>query len=378
MPHTPNRRLLVVTHDLSLSGAPILLLGLTRRLRNIGYTVRVLSAKAGALAGDFLQIGCEVVVRPDLREQLENALILAQAMAECDGVIANTILAWRAIHTSAAYGLPVAWWLHESHFGRDYTQQHHGAASAFDVAKLVIFPSRFQAELFAPVRRPENSRIIYYGLPDDTLHPNPSSAPPSTGRLCALHIGSLEPRKGQDILLQAIHHLPPAVAAMIEFRLIGRVIEPEYAARIEASAQHLTGVRLLGELPRQAVMTQLAEADIFILASRDEVLPVTLLEAMAMGKAIAAAAVAGVPEAIVDEVNGLLFPVGDAVALARHLERLVLDADLRRELGRQAMRTAEATFDAEENLVAMIEAIENSFGWNPSSCAVHHGRKAAL
>jgi glycosyltransferase involved in cell wall biosynthesis len=368
-PPPSQRRLLLVTHDLSLSGAPILLWGLARRLRRAGYAVRVLSAKDGPLHDDYRALGCEVIVRPDLLEQLENALLIAEAVAGCDGVIANTILAWRAIHTGAAYALPTAWWLHESRFGLNYAQAHAGAAAAFAVANLVIFPSHFQAELFGALRRPANSCVIHYGLPDAPSIHSPDAAALPARRLRALHIGSLESRKGQDILLQAVALLPPAVAAVVEFALIGRVIEPAYAAEIEGRVQQLTGaeqgagVQLLGELPRQAVLAQLAEADIFLLTSRDEVLPVTLLEAMSLGKAIAAAAVAGVPEAIEDGVSGLLFPTGDPAMLARQIERLVTDADLRFSLGQHAMQTAAGRFAEEENLGVMLAAIETSFGW---------------
>ena len=133
------------------------------------------------------------------------------------------------------------------------------------------------------------------------------------------------------------------------------------------SKSHSFSVQLLGELPRQAVLAQLAEADIFLLTSRDEVLPVTLLEAMSLGKAIAAAAIAGVPEAVEDGVSGLLFPTGDVETLARQIERLVADAGLRQTLGQHARHTAATRFAEEENLAAMLAAIESSFGWGESA-----------
>jgi glycosyltransferase involved in cell wall biosynthesis len=69
--------------------------------------------------------------------------------------------------------------------------------------------------------------------------------------------------------------------------------------------------------------------------------PLKLFEYMAARKAIVASAVGQVEEVIIDGVNGLLCPPGDADALARALTRLHHDVDLRKRLGAEARRTVE-------------------------------------
>jgi glycosyltransferase involved in cell wall biosynthesis len=93
---------------------------------------------------------------------------------------------------------------------------------------------------------------------------------------------------------------------------------------------------LLGR--RDDVPAVLAAADIFVLASDYEGLPVALMEATALGLPVVATAVGGVPEVITDGVEGLLVPAQDPHALATAIERLVTDEDLRERLATAARR----------------------------------------
>lgn len=102
-------------------------------------------------------------------------------------------------------------------------------------------------------------------------------------------------------------------------------------------------VRLVGERPD--VPALLAEADAFVLSSRSEGLPVSVLEAMAAELPVVASHVGGVPELVVEGRTGFLVPPEDPDALALALERLVDDPDLRRHLGAAGRVRAETQFN---------------------------------
>jgi glycosyltransferase involved in cell wall biosynthesis len=88
----------------------------------------------------------------------------------------------------------------------------------------------------------------------------------------------------------------------------------------------------------------LARAGIFVLSSRSEGFPRSVLEAMRAGLPVVATNVGGVPEAVVNGVNGLLVPPGDPGALAASLERLLDDGELRKRMGAEARRTYQNRF----------------------------------
>lgn len=102
-------------------------------------------------------------------------------------------------------------------------------------------------------------------------------------------------------------------------------------------------VRFLGQ--RADVPRLLAASDAMVIPSRWEGLPIALLEAMAMRRAVVATAVGGIPDVIADGENGLLVPPGDRAALARALARLLGDADLRRRLGTAAGALVRRRYD---------------------------------
>jgi glycosyltransferase involved in cell wall biosynthesis len=102
-------------------------------------------------------------------------------------------------------------------------------------------------------------------------------------------------------------------------------------------------VRLAGEW--HDVQALLADADVFVLSSTSEGLPVSVLEAMAAELPVVASHVGGVPELVVDGKTGLLVPPGDPHELAAALRLLVDDRDLRRRLGASGRVRAEAQFN---------------------------------
>ena len=102
-------------------------------------------------------------------------------------------------------------------------------------------------------------------------------------------------------------------------------------------------VRLVGE--RDDVPKLLADSDVFVLSSRSEGLPVSVLEAMAAELPVVASSVGGLAELVVDGETGILVPPGDAPTLAAALGRLIEGRAERRRLGAAGRARAEELFD---------------------------------
>lgn len=97
---------------------------------------------------------------------------------------------------------------------------------------------------------------------------------------------------------------------------------------------------------RQDVPDVLASADIFVLPSLWEGLPIGLLEAMSMGKSVIGTNVDGTKEVIVHQQNGLLIEVGDLEALKQAILDLATHAEKRHHLGKAARATVQNRFNA--------------------------------
>ena len=112
-------------------------------------------------------------------------------------------------------------------------------------------------------------------------------------------------------------------------------------------------VLLLGQ--RDDAVAVLGACDAFVMASKNEGLPVAIMEALALGLPICATSVGGIPEAVTDGVEGQLVPPSDPESLASALTRLATDPALRSELAAGA-RVAGERYDI-QTAVTRIEEI---------------------
>lgn len=171
--------------------------------------------------------------------------------------------------------------------------------------------------------------------------------------LAVLTVGSLTAQKAQTTLLEAFAR----VAAQSPAARLLVAGEGPLRADLEAQAAspELAGrVRFLGERPDVADL--LEAADLFVLSSVREGLPVTLIEAMRAGRAAVATAAGGCAEAIRDGETGLVAPVGDVAALAGAINALLADPARRAGMGHAARTRWENRFTA-ARMVAETEAL---------------------
>lgn len=143
-------------------------------------------------------------------------------------------------------------------------------------------------------------------------------------------VAQLIERKGHRFLLEA---LPPLIEEFprIQVRFFGQgSLAADLDAHIVAAGLQ-AHVRLAGF--REDLERILPSMDLLVHPATMEGLGVSLLQASSAGVAIIAADAGGIPEAVRDNINGLLFPPGDVQALGHAIRRLVTDIDLRRRLG---------------------------------------------
>ncbi|MBU8808616.1 glycosyltransferase family 4 protein [Mycolicibacterium goodii] len=177
------------------------------------------------------------------------------------------------------------------------------------------------------------------------LPETPRRPPSATRRLTVLTLGRLGQRKGTYDLLSAMESLPAQTRSRVHLRLAGDGDVEQVRAQVVARGLGDT-VDVPGWLAPHERDEALRHADIFVLPSYDEGLPMALLEAMAHGIVPITTPVGGIPEAVTDGVHGLLVPPGDPIALGLALRRLVENDALRDTLSRQA-RVQAATFAVE-------------------------------
>jgi len=158
------------------------------------------------------------------------------------------------------------------------------------------------------------------------------------GQVVALTVANLRSEKGYDVLLDAAR-LVVGSGIPVRFVSVGRgPLETELAGSAEEAglSGHLDFLGTRTDTPRL-----MAGADVFVLPSHQEGLPVALMEAMSAGMPVVATIVGGVPDVVTDGVEGLLVPPGRADLLADAITRVATDPALRSRLAAASLTRSE-------------------------------------
>jgi glycosyltransferase involved in cell wall biosynthesis len=200
--------------------------------------------------------------------------------------------------------------------------------------------------------------VVHTGLDRSALDDPRPPAPGALRRPHLLSVGRLASEKGHRHLLAAVRYLRDRTTN-VRLDVIGD--GPE-CKRLQGDIDRLElrrAVRLRGAMSEQDVWARYRRADIFVLPSLREGLPVALLEAMAAGLPVVASDLPGVREAVEHEQTGLLAPPGDATALAEAVSRLIADPELRARLSAAARQVVEDYFLIEDNIRDLAALFED-------------------
>ena len=269
-----------------------------------------------------------------------------------------TTVAWLA---SIITGLPFSFTAHAKDIYCDSLNPAGLLRRKLRAARFVVTCTDANREHLLQIESDANVRCIYHGLNAEFagLITNSANLPQSNGRLRALGVGRLVPKKGFDVLVEACAILKRR-GFNFETVIVGEHGEHESALRQQIEAHGLKDVvRLTGPLEQTRLYTEYQNADVFCLPCRvldngdRDGLPNVLMEAMACGLPVITTPVSGIPEIIKDGRNGTLVPPNDAEALANAIQRISTDRMLARNLGRAGRLTVLERFDGDKTAMQL-------------------------
>ena len=164
-----------------------------------------------------------------------------------------------------------------------------------------------------------------------------------------LTVGSIEPRKGTLMLLETALLLRNR-GVDFTLHIVGQSKDDVYFNKMEQYVkENRLGkrVKFLGVRIGEELAEEYAEAALCVLCSREETAPITILEAMAAGKAMVATSVGGNPWLIKQGETGFLVEYPNSADMAQRMETLLKEKALRVKIGREARKEAERRFHPE-------------------------------
>jgi glycosyltransferase involved in cell wall biosynthesis len=204
-----------------------------------------------------------------------------------------------------------------------------------DAAASVVTISEYNRRLLqklAPTVDPRKIEVVHCGVDVAAFAPRAAARRPPAAHAPGIIVcvGALVPYKGQRVLVDACAQLKLR-GVELRCRIVGdgedRQALSDQIARLEVSDH----VELVGRLPSDRVVDELAAASVMVLPSvvlssgQMEGIPVALMEAMAAGVPVISTRISGIPELVIDGETGLLVEPGDATALADAIESVFAD-----------------------------------------------------
>ena len=323
--NTDNKKILVITHQLSRTGAPIVLLDMIRVYWRHGYQMEMITMLDGELRGEIENMGIPIKVQEHFMDRVDEFLSYAEKF---DFVIANTLVTFEAIHLLKYMKVPALWWLHE---GRQYFEYFTKVLPDFrnlppniHVYSVGHYVQRIMEELYG-VR----TEILHFGVAMPALEDEGSQAQGEPempeGKACFLTAGTYSKVKAQDVLAEAIRRLPEEYLVRAEFFFCGN--EKMYDEAVFTSVRRLcteyANVTMLGQLPRRETLAWMRRCDCLIAPSRIDPMPTVAAEVMMAGKLCLCTDVCGIAHYIEDGVNGFTVPPEDVDALAEKIKFII-------------------------------------------------------
>jgi colanic acid/amylovoran biosynthesis glycosyltransferase len=256
-------------------------------------------------------------------------------------------------------------------WGLDYSLTIHGPEEFYEVddaylprkierAKFIFCISDFcrsQLMKYCDPAHWDKMHVVRLGVDPEEFKPIARTARAHLEIVC---VGRLVPAKGQHILLRAFSRVH-AKGHPVRLTFVGSGPDLPNLQREVTEKGLESSVTFCGALNHDQTRQQLAEADIFALASFAEGIPVALMEAMAMAIPCVTTSVAGIPELIRDRTDGLLVPASSVEGLASAIESLVLDRELRERLGAAGRARAIEQYNLPVNLNVLASTVESCY-----------------
>jgi glycosyltransferase involved in cell wall biosynthesis/tetratricopeptide (TPR) repeat protein len=328
---------LFVTHELSQTGAPRMLFYAALVIQQAGGFPVVVAPEDGPLREEMVRAGIVVIIDASIRL---NHFLFERFARNFDLAIVNTIaLAEVVTQLSAIDILRTVWWLHEAQSLSVFLREVQGVR--WDHIHLLCVST------FARSLVPEgiHAGILHNGLPDEVVDGTEERA---QGMLTFVTAGTIEHRKAQDILVEAVSLLPDHVRQQCRFLLTGKLWEMnrEYWQAVENTMKHLPEIAYLGLLDHPAQLRLIAASDVLVCPSRDEPFSLVVAEAAMLSKPSILSNHVGIGE-VFDGESCFIFEPESALSLAGQL----LDAFERRDelsrMGQAARRVFEEYLDLE-------------------------------
>lgn len=366
---------LIVIHELSRTGAPVVAADTARTLVENGYFVTIITMRKGPLLQELLDIGVPVIhdrelaLAHDSKELLssQNIHMCIDAFVKAfSQVIIVTAVYFNLIHRyNHPDNRPIIWWLHEG--TATYDNFAYLMPQKIAPPIKVYTGGQYASDQLAAYGLSYNAKVLNYGVSDtaesisQTKHQNSIS-----DTIEFILPGSIGLRKGQQILIDAIKLLPKSYAQKTQFTFIGDVVSKfdidgkKIKKNLIRLSQSSPNIQYFTSVSRDKLFEFYKNADVLVLPSLDDPMPVVATEILMFGKIILCSNTTGTSYYLEDGKNGFVFESKNVNQLVDKIKYIVDHQSELAAIGKNGRKVYEKVFKMdmfEKNLLQVIKEV---------------------
>ena len=307
--------ILFVSHELTRTGAPVVLKDMVRVALDRGDFPVVLCPIDGPLKNEFLEMGVIVIID----ESLTNEHWMFDHLARnFDLVVVNTLACSKAIDLLRNSLPPVLWWIHEGSYA--ISSLKYLLPSKIGENVKVFCAGNYALEHFNKLKLNRNASVLNFGVADKK---DLFLEAAKDDKIKFLLVGTYEKRKGQDIFVKAINLLDERYKDKAEFLFIGNPLEKEIYNEVKELANKNKNVKVFETITREEVFKIYKETTCVVSPSRDDPTPMVAVEAMMMSKLCICSDNTGASRYIEDSKSGFVFSNENEKELAEKIAYII-------------------------------------------------------
>lgn len=314
-----DKRIVLFTHELKRSGAPSVLLDMSKVLLELEYTVFLVAYQSGELLEEFVELGVNVVLYNELGKDPAWLIKITEIFQE---IVVNTRVLMPIVEFLCSYAKRVYWWIHEAEIGIANTAEQFYNMKKSDVLEIWAASPLIKDNIKTYWKW--DSELLNFYVEDF-----PAPAIDNSKKINIINVGDVNGNKGQDILVSAFEKLERTIREKCNLYFCGdnQRYNKELLLKILDYVDMRENVHMLEGMSKTELYNVYDYMHIVVVASYYESTSAVAVEGLMKEKLCICTESCGVCRYLKDGENVLMFKRGDSDSLARALEKAIMHYD---------------------------------------------------
>ncbi len=325
--NTTGKKILFISPEMTYTGTPRSLLRMCKVAKNLGYGVEVWSGRGGIFITEYLKTGVKVKVV--LENEINNNI---QEIKKFDLAVCNTVVTSKYAEVCCQH-IPTIWYIREATNIPDFIRNNPERAYMIKNSPDIYVVSEYAADALKPYTgHPLN---VIKNCVEDEADMAAAYVPGTGEKVKFVQFGTMEYRKGYDVLLAAYKAMPETYREQSELYFAGGFINSgtPFCSYLFREMEGVKGVYYLGLIQgEEAKIKELSQKDVVVVASRDESCSLVALEGAMLSKPLIVTENVGA-KYMVDDRNGYIVKTGNVESLKSAMMRLIEEKDTLEAMG---------------------------------------------